>query len=88
MMTPTMARAQSESECQELLNLADRALAEQRKLIGMQSDQISDLRFNYSIVRARLDEVDRENNAWYKRPEIIVPLSFIAGAFAMKQVGK
>jgi hypothetical protein len=75
-------------ECQQLNELADRVIASQRKLISMQQDQISDLKFNFNIVKSALREQQEEASAWYRNPMIIVPLSFVAGAVVMSQVSK
>ena len=88
---PMKARATCESqlsECNEVLEVADRAIKVQQNLIGMQADQISDLKFNYNIVKNQLQEVERDRNSWYRNPMIIVPLSFVLGAVVYSQATK
>lgn len=75
-------------DCEDVLEAADRAIKAQGDLISKQSDQIQDLKFSYSIVRSQLEEVERDRSAWYRNPIIVVPLSFIAGAYLTRQVGK
>jgi hypothetical protein len=75
-------------QCDELVEVADRAIQQQSDLISLQGEQISDLKFNYNIVKNRLEEVERESAAWYRNPVVMVPLSFIAGAYVMSQVSK
>ncbi len=76
------------ASCEEVIVAADAAIQQQQRLIGLQSDQISDLKFNYKIVRAELEERNLELGAWYRQPAIIVPLSFILGAYVFSQVGR
>lgn len=74
--------------CDELAEVAHRAIVQQSELINKQSEQIQDLKFNYKIVKSQLEETQREALSWYRNPIVVVPLSFIAGAYVMKQVGK
>jgi len=74
--------------CEEVLEAADRAIKNQGELISKQSEQIQDLKFNYNIVKAQLNEQIAETNAWYRNSAIIIPLSFVAGAVVMSQVSK
>jgi hypothetical protein len=75
-------------ECQEVLEVADRAIKQQNELIGLQAEQISDLKFNYNIVKSELDARSAELGAWYRNPAITIPLSFVLGAYVMSQVSK
>ena len=74
--------------CNEMVDLADKAIKEQAKLIVLQADHISDLKFNYSVVKSALREQQERANAWYRNPMIVVPLSFVAGAVVFSQVSK
>jgi hypothetical protein len=60
----------------------------QNEIISKQADQISDLKFNYGVVKSHLNEMSSELSAWYRNPAIIIPLSFVAGAVVMSQVSK
>jgi hypothetical protein len=75
-------------DCESLVWQGNKVIVDQQILIGLQADQISDLKFNYNIVKSRLNEVTEEKNAWYRNPMIIVPLSFVAGAVVFSQVSK
>lgn len=92
---PQALRAESLAECQarvgeceELLDFANRAIQRQGELIYQQSEQLHDLRFNYKIVKNRLEEVESEAGAWYRNPVIVVPLSFVLGAVVYSQATK
>lgn len=75
-------------QCNELVEVADRAIKQQGETISLQSEQINDLKFNYKVVKNQLEEQQRDSAAWYKQPAIIIPLSFVLGAYVFSQVGR
>lgn len=75
---------QCKADADAIIAAADKALKNDAALIALQSDQIEGLRFQYNAVKTQLDE----QAAWYKKPEIVIPLSFVAGAAAMAWAGR
>lgn len=74
----------SQSDCDDALNAATRAIKNQNELIGMQSDQIEALRFDAVALKSQLNN----EHAWYKSPSFLIPLSFIAGAVTISHIGR
>ncbi len=71
-------------DCEALAETAHKTIQLQSEVIATQGNQIADLKFNYNIVKAQLDD----QKVWYREPAIVVPLSFILGALTMSQVSK
>lgn len=76
------------ADCEELVEIADRAIKQSNELIALQGEQISDLKFNYNIVKSELEERNSELGSWYRNPVVMIPVSFILGAYVMSQVSR
>lgn len=90
MASPQLTQAQTRtcperlSECETLIDLGNNVIVQQMDLIHMQSDQIEALKFNYGEVKEAL----ASQQVWYRQPEFLIPVSFIAGAVVMSQVSR
>jgi hypothetical protein len=76
------AKAESLAECQEragecevILDLSARTIKQQQGVITLQAEQISDLKFNYDIVKNQLEE---QRPSFFERPEFVAPAAIAA----------
>lgn len=66
------------TDCEPVIEAANRAISDQGTVISLQSDEIARLRFNYDFVTQELDaQAD-----WKSQATLIVVAAFLGGLFA------
>lgn len=67
------------AQCSEVVEAANKAIKSQGDLIGLQSDQIESLKFDNIVLQQQL----KEQQVWYRQPELMIPVSFVLGAISI-----
>lgn len=81
-MTPVTAMADQLADCEKLVQLADEAIQQQSKTIELLSDQRERMGLVIDEQVALNARLNRERNAWYRQPSIVVPMSVLLGFIA------